>query len=196
MKQQINLYQDQFRPKRVALPAVQMVQLAVAVVGLLLIATLVLAWQGRRQAADFAEQRQLLAAQERELARLEASLPAPKEDPRLRELLGRLERELAAKQSFLTRFDSHSLGETRGFSMYMRGLARRPLPDLWLRRIELTGDGELAFEGSAKSPEAVPIFVRMLTDEQVFQGREFRTLRMSEEDGRVDFDLRSRERKQ
>jgi hypothetical protein len=196
MIQQINLYQQQFRKAAPALGATRLVQMTAAFAAVLVVLSLALSWQSGRQGDRLAAARQSLAEQEKEVARLTAALPVPQEDPRLREALARLEREFAAKQSFLGRFDSQSLGNTGGFSRSMRGLARRPLPELWLRRIELNGDGALAFEGSALRPDAVPAFVRSLTDEPAFQGREFRTLRMIEQGGRVDFDLRSRERKQ
>lgn len=194
--QQINLYQDRFRKVVPPLGAVRMAQAVLAVVGVLVALTLVLSWQDGQRAAAVQAAQQDLTARQQELARLQASLPPPQEDPLLQQSLRRLERELAAKQGFLEHFDGSSLGDTRGFSAYMRGLARRPLADLWLSRIELAGDGALAFSGSALKPGAVPAFVRTLNEEAIFQGREFRTLQMAEQDGRIDFDLRSRELEQ
>jgi hypothetical protein len=193
--QQINLYREPLRKRSAPLGAARIAQIAAALAGLLTALTLALSWQEHRQLARLDAARQALAAQQQELARLEATLPPPRVDPHLKESLARLERELSTKRSFLAHFDSHMPGDTQGFSAFMRGLARRPLPALWLRRIELSGDGALAFEGSATRADAIPAFVRTLTEEPAFQGREFRTLRMTKRDGRVDFDLRSREPK-
>lgn len=194
MNQQINLYQPSGRRERRPLSAAAMALSLVAVVlGLGLISAL-MAWGTARQEraleARETERAQLL----QRVAEAERTFPAPREDAGLAAEVLRLERELAAKRSFLEEFDPAQLGGGEGFASVLRGLAQRPVQGLWLRELHLWGDGRLALHGSATDPRLVPQFVQGLGEEPVFHGQEFRSLRLQRPEQtpeRVDFILRT-----
>ena len=195
MSQRINLYQEQFRPRRTYTDARHLgIGMLLAVV-MLAAVTGALGWRAQaaeERAAALSAQRD--AAQQR-LASVRASLESARSERDSGERLARLRAELAAKRRLMAYLERGPLASRQGFSGHLAGLARHRVEDLWLTRIELRAGGRsLRLAGHALGPERVPAFIAGLAQTPVFQGHTFRTLRIDRPEkaaGRLDFLLAS-----
>jgi hypothetical protein len=67
----------------------------------------------------------------------------------------------------------------QGLAGYFAGIARQPVPGLWLTAVAVRkGGAEIELQGRAGRPEHVPRLVQRLGAEPVFQGKAFRRLRI------------------
>lgn len=181
--QQINLYQDEFRPRREVLSLRQAVA---GLAGLLLVLLAVSAWQGWRsgQLAERVEAtRQTLSRNETRLVSLREAQAARKPDPALAETVQRLARRVETKRRVLEVLAGKRFGNTEGFVPQLTGLARQRIEGLWLTELRLHGGGtRLDLAGNALKPELVPRYLQRLGNEQIFSGTAFETLRLTRPD--------------
>ena len=130
--QQINLYQDEFRPRREVITSGQvLIGLGVLLVVLVLISF----WQGWRNsqlAVGVEALRQTVAAREARVAELQQQVAQRKPDPRLVETVQKLERRVEIKRQVLAVLSGRSFGNTDGFVPQLTGLARQRIEGLWL----------------------------------------------------------------
>ena len=71
------------------------------------------------------------------------------------------------------------LGDTKGYSEYMRAFARQSVNGLWLTGFTMQGAGaEIELRGRTLQPELVPAYLGRLRDEAVMKGKSFATLAM------------------
>lgn len=173
MKQEINLYQPVKRRRDWL--GVNMLPAWVGVLAVALAVVTALYWRS----VDLREQRSVELAQqvehEREaVAELRAAAPADEPDPELRARVESLEAEIAARRRLEERVVAPKDAPWRqGFASLFDGLAREPIDDLWLKRIEADAGGDLRLEGSALRPEVIPAFVNHLGREPEFIGKSF-----------------------
>ena len=84
-----------------------------------------------------------------------------------------------------------SSDQVQGFSRYFRALALQSVAEVWLRKITINGkDNTLTFQGSTYIPSKIPVMLKNLHYEPVFQGKVFSKLIMSQaadDVKRVDF---------
>lgn len=194
--QRINLYQEQFRPRRDPFDA-RRLGLALLLLAIALAAAS--AWLQYR--AD--EMTERAVRYERERDRLEQrvlALRAQLEERRDEvtegnDRLARLRRELAAKQRVLDYLETGPMARRDGFSTQLNGLARRVIDGLWFDRIVFEQGGrKLRLEGHSLQAEGVPRMLAALAEEEVYAGHAFRSLvieRPADADWRVDFVLAS-----
>jgi hypothetical protein len=180
--QQVNLYQTVIEGTSPGLSASVLFRLCgLVVITLLLIWGRALwnTWAIRGELASLQEQR---AEEQEKLSSLQQrSASWTEEDNKLSARVEGLTKEIIAKQ------------KTEGFSPYLTGLARQPMPEIWLKRIVIADSGrQLVLNGSTISPEKVPELLQKLADEEVFAGREFNSfsLTLADPDSRVvDFNI-------
>lgn len=95
-----------------------------------------------------------------------------------------LEREVAALRNDLQRrqelqslIAQQNLGNTRGFSALMTGLARQAQEDIWLTQIRfLEGGRYLELAGWTRKAERVPFYLQQLRHEEAFSNVRFGVL--------------------
>jgi hypothetical protein len=179
VNQNINLYQPIFRRERKVFSAdTMLIMLGLLLLGLALI-HLWSAWQhGQLQ-----DQVERLQAQEREamerLQALDRTLPARRESPALRRAVEAAERERDLKRRALIVLDTGRLGDQRGFSSHLEALARQRIEPVWLTRIRIADGGHrLTLEGLTHEAPQVPVYLQRLSNEAVYQGTDFRTMRL------------------
>jgi len=98
-----------------------------------------------------------------------------------------LARELRAKsgsldvvQKLIDTISSSNKANRSGFSGYMEGFAQQRAANLWLTGFELSSGGRfMRISGNALEPKSVPGFLRGLSSETIFNGREFSDLKIS-----------------
>ena len=191
MRQQINLYQDRFREKRVW---VSLQQLAAA---LALVAVVIAAWsfllhrdleQARERSVAIKTDRDRMSA---ELAAANAELAALLEDNQLdREI------ESTARQKVLKFVADNRFGSGQGFSGYLVALSRLHVDDIWLHGIHL-GQNYIRIRGSSLSAERVPHYFTRFREQQIFVGNRFDLFEVSRgknSDWKVDFEIATRSR--
>lgn len=192
MNQQINLYQPQFRPRRVAWPAEHFLLAALA---------LALALAGL-----YAVERQQLERVRDELARARAqliqwdarvgALQAQHEradEPGQVERVRALRAALRARRDMLRYLERLQPQSGARLSGYLEALARQHQQGMWLTDIRILAGGEhLHLSGSALRPRVVPDFLRALSAESPYAGRSFSSMLVSrppDDERRIDFVL-------
>lgn len=125
-------------------------------------------------------QAQLKTEQER-LGGAEKAVAEAKPDVRLRAEIESLREALKARQAAMAVLAQGALGDTEGFSGQFRAFARQSMEGLWLTGFALSGAGrDMHIQGRALSAEKVPVYIRRLNSEAVFQGKSFAALAIEE----------------
>ncbi len=193
--QQINLYQDRFREKRLWVSAAQ-----VAVMVLILV-TAVAAWSFLLQVElRQAEQHNRLVKADRErltndLNAANAELTMLLQDDRLDKKIELTARQVSARNKVLNFVEANRFGSGEGFSGYLVALSKLHVDDLWLNRI-LFSENFVRIEGSTLDAARVPGYFDRFSDEQIFQGLRFDMFRLNRDentDWKVDFEIATRE---
>lgn len=177
MSQQINLFNPLFLRQKKYFSVATMVQaIAVLVAGLAVFVGYATV-QDRRLADRAEESARSYALQKDRFVRVSAELAPGKGDTQLEEDLRAAESEVGARQNFLRELQTGAMGNTRGYSEYLRAFARQTLTGLWLVGIRISEGGEqLALAGRALQPELLPEYIGRLNAEVAMRGRPFDSL--------------------
>lgn len=187
--QQVNLYQDRFREKRLWVSGAQVAGV------LLFLAAAGAAWsfllhtqledERQRNLAIVADKDRMTA----ELAAANAELAQLLEDNRLDREIANTARQISARKKILNFVDVNQFGSGEGFSEYLVALSNLHIQDVWLSQIRL-GDNFVRIRGSSLTAEQVPGYFDRFSDEAVFRGNRFDLFQVSraeETDWKVDF---------
>ena len=181
MSQQINLFNPDFRKKRELFTALMLLQ-ALAV--LLVVMGGVYGYQFRQTQSLGKQVKEGAVQLEQERAHLlkvaAEYAPRPKSQA-LEKRVTDLEQQLKGEEAVLEVLQGGSLGNTEGYSAYMRAFARQTVSGLWLTGFSIKGAGkDMAIGGRALRPELVPAYILRLNQEAVTQGRVFSSLEIQQ----------------
>ncbi len=96
---------------------------------------------------------------------------------KVRELNGKL----ADADELVNNLRSGSVGNTSGYSEYLRAFSRQVVSGLWLTGFKIIGDAtEISLSGGALSPDLVPAYIKKLGNEPVMQGKRFAAMEMKQ----------------
>jgi hypothetical protein len=196
---QINLYNPAFKRQKKYFSAVAMVQsLLLVVLGIILFS-----FYATHQVAQLeklsGETDQRLAVDQARLAEFQSQY-SPQQEAQLQESeLKKLEARASAQQTLVDTLKNGSIGNTQGYSEYMRAFSRQVVNGLWLTNFDLTGDAaQITLSGGVLSPELLPAYVQKLSQEKIMRGKSFSALQMQQpkaESGRpvhyIEFTLQS-----
>ncbi len=179
MSQQINLFNPAFRKRRELFTALMLVQ---ALLALLLLLAGVYVYQHRQTQMVSKQAGELAAQLEQEKARLvkvtAEYAPRPRNEA-LEKRANELELQLKGEEAVLEVLQGGSLGNTQGYSSYMRAFARQSVNGLWLTEFSIRGAGrDMVIGGRTLRPELVPAYIQRLNQEAVIQGGSFAALEM------------------
>ena len=181
MPRQINLYNPAFEAQRAVL------SFKGAVAGWVLIAILVTAVAAYETMAVRSAQQQTqqlsqhIAAAQADVQRLGASVSARRHDPRVGEELARLESEVRDRQETMEILRAGGLGDTRGFSDYLKAFARQSFDGMWLTGLSIATAGKnMSVEGRALEAAYVPGYLKRLNGESAMTGHPFSELIIQE----------------
>ena len=183
MSAQINLYHPRFLKQRDPL-ALRNVALAAAALYAVLVALGGWAWQdaAAQQAAAAAAEAQLKSAKDQVEAETRAAA-IRKPSPQLIADLESAEALLRRRGEIAHLLESGAIGNTGGFSDYLRGFARQTPEGLWLTGFTIgAGGNDMEIRGSMLNPAALPDYIHRLGAEKAFQGRNFAALTMNRPD--------------
>ncbi len=179
MTQQINLFQPMFRRERQILRARALIQvLALSFLGIAGYVTLdrIRLFQLRTEMTELTA-RQLASA-----ARFETTNAQIKPKVRselLASELDHVEAELAASRRAADAIASGTLGNTKGFSSYLAGIAKQHVAGIWITGLAMQSGGTaIGIRGQALDPALVAVFLQQLASEPAFAGKQFSQLRL------------------
>lgn len=200
MSQQINLFNPIFLKQKKYFSVVTMLQ----ALGLILLGSLLFYTYAIYQVAQLSRQADEMskryAAEQARLVSVTNEFSLQRSGQLLQDELKQLEAQAKAQEAVLTMLKSGAIGNTEGYSEYMRAFARETINGLWLTGFNITGDGtQMSMSGAVVNPQLVPSYIQRLGKEKAMHGKTFSTLQMQQpkKDGDrlvpryVEFNLRS-----
>lgn len=194
MKQQINLFQEQFRRERKPLTAAFMGHMLLALAGVLAAVYGWQRWELHQVEEQLAGVQNQAQAAKLKLTETLTKFPERHKNKQLEEELQRLQKELEDNRHMVQALQAGDYGDRNGFSPYFVALSRQHVEGTWLRRIEISEGGkQVGLEGHALEPELVPVYVQRLSLEKIFNGKSFSELELKRPTDKaamhVDFSL-------
>lgn len=175
--QQVNLYTEELKPKRILF---NFRPCAYGVGGLVLV---LIALGVLLQFRASAFEQELRDAQQREMAlqeqveSLQGQVEGLVQDPLRLTRNREQEYKLASRKELLSAIQGMAAESRPVFSELLKGLARQSESGLWLTSVGIHQDGsQVRLEGAANSAEAVPAYLSRLRSEPSFRGRTFNLL--------------------
>jgi hypothetical protein len=195
IRQQINLYDERFREKKLLLSAAQVASI------FLLLLTGISGWSYLVQ-TDLNQVRQenfmVKASRQNlinELNQASAELTKLSADSGIDEKIGRVSREVNARKKVLVFVSANQFGSGQGFSSYLVALSELSVNNVWLERISLA-ENYIRIQGSALKAESVPEYFGQFNEQAVFHGNRFNVFtldRNEDTDWKVDFEIATSE---
>jgi hypothetical protein len=180
MTQQINLYQPERYAKRVPISAHSMALVVAAVFFLAAAAGAVDYWRTANLGSELGRLQELRNTAVQRIDDYQHRYPPRSADPELVRRVATMTHEREADLALLRLLTDGQIGNNRGLSEHLAGLARQDLSTVWLRRIRFSVGGErLLLEGSCTRAADIPLFLQRLSKQPVFAGREFEHLELS-----------------
>ena len=129
------------------------------------------------------------------LGKLSAEFSTQQNTQLLQEEARKLDKKVGDQNELIDTLKSGALGNTTGFSEYMRAFARQIVQGLWLTGFKIDST-QISLSGNVISPELLPLYIQRLGRESVMQGKAFSNLQMrqskAEQGARyVEFTLQS-----
>lgn len=195
MSQQINLFNPVFLKQKKLFSLITMLQgLALIMAGSVLFYGYAV-YQVKSLARQSQETDKRYVSEQEKLKRYKEGFSPQQVNETLEEELRVAEAKLSAQNEIVETLRSGVIGNTTGYSEYMRAFARQAEHGLWLTRFNIIGDAaQMSMSGAVLSPELVPAYIRRLGHEKVMSGKSIAALQMqrSGEGGRyVEFTLQS-----
>lgn len=181
MSQQINLFNPIFLKQRKYFSVAAMLQaLALIALGSGLFYGYA-AYQVKQLTRQSEETNTRYTAEQLRLSHYTAEFSPQQSMQLLEEELKNFETRVAAQQEIIKTLKSGALGNTTGYSEYMRAFARQSVHGLWLTGFNISGDAaSMEIKGAVLFPELVPSYIQKLGQEQVMRGKIFASLQMQQ----------------
>jgi hypothetical protein len=129
-----------------------------------------------KQAAEFSKR---LASEEARYVSASTRLVPRQKSKQVESDVATAEEQLRARRGVMEILQSGKLGNTKGFSEYMRAFSRQIVNGLWLTEFSVDANGnDMMLTGRTLQPELVPTYIRRLSQESVMQGKTFAVLEM------------------
>jgi len=91
----------------------------------------------------------------------------------------RLDKQVAEQDQIIETLKSGAVGNTTGYSEYMRAFSRQLVQGLWLTGFKVTGDAaQISLSGGVVNPQLLPEYIQRLGRESIMKGKTFSTLKM------------------
>lgn len=181
MSQQINLLNPAFRKRHEWFTAHMLAQ---ALVVLVLVMAGIYAYQ-YQQVTLLAKQAKTgadtLEQEQARLLKVAAEYAPRQKSAALEKRVTELEQLLKGEDAVLEVLRGGSLGNTDGYSGYMRAFARQAVNGLWLTGFSIKGAGkDMVIAGRTLRSELLPAYIQRLNQEAVTQGRAFSALEIQQ----------------
>ena len=181
MSQQINLFNPIFLKRRKYLSLLAMLQaLGMIVIGSLLFYGYA-AYQVDLLEKQSKEGTKRSNAEQVRLTHMTTGFSSQQASHALEEEVRQLEKQAADQAELIGVLKSGAVGNTSGYSEYMRAFSREVVQGLWLTGFKITGDAaQISLSGGVMNPELLPAYIHRLSRESVMRGKTFSTLQMQQ----------------
>ena len=181
MSQQINLFNPIFMKQRKYFSLLTMVQ----ALGLIIAGSLVFygyaVYQVNQLSRQLEENTKRYKAEQARLASSVAEFSPQQANQLLQDEVQRLEKQAAEQIEIIEALKSGAVGNTAGYSEYMRAFSRQVVQGLWLTGFKVTGDAsQISLSGGVVNPELLPEYIQRLGRERIMQGKTFSSLKMEQ----------------
>jgi hypothetical protein len=179
MSQQINLFNPVFLKQRRIFSLLTMVQ----GMGLILIFTVLVYAVALYQVSGLNElsvqSTERFNQEQKSLLSDTAAYSPGQVNQQLKDELLQWGKKVEESDLLVERLRSGSVGNTSGFSEYLRAFSRQVVPGLWLTSFKVTGDAaSIRLNGRVTDPALVPAYITKLGSESIMQGKSFANLQM------------------
>ncbi|CAN5905420.1 hypothetical protein BH11PSE12_BH11PSE12_33030 [soil metagenome] len=179
MTQQINLFNPIFLKQKKYFSAVAMLQ----ALALLLLGSALVAGYAKYKVSGLSQEAAVtsvqLAEAQAQLAKVKAEFGPRPRSLALEDQIRKSEAEMLSLKQVFDILQKGDIGNTKGYSGYLRAFSRQIVDGIWLTNLNINGAGsEIGMKGRALQPELVPIYMSRLKREPVMQGKAFGTLEM------------------
>ena len=181
MSQQINLFNPIFMKQRKYFSLLTMLQaLGLVIAGSLIFYGYAIYQvdQLKRQAEENTKR---YTAEQVRLAGFMAEFSPQHSMQLLQSEVQRLEKQTAEQNQIIETLKSGAVGNTTGYSEYMRAFSRQVVQGLWLTGFKVTGDAaQISLSGGVVNPQLLPEYIQRLGRENIMKGKTFSTLKMQQ----------------
>ena len=195
INQQVNLYQDQFREKKLFFSVGQIFSLLV----ILLVGGGGETYLIQSNLDDAKQENYSIKVSQKKIAdelnAANAELAMLLADNRMDLEIAGTSREVNARKKVLAFVSSNQFGSGQGFSSYLTALSNLHVDNVWLDEIFLA-ENYVKIRGSALSADLVPVYFSRFSEEPVFQGNRFNIFQLDRKqatDWKVDFEIATNE---
>lgn len=181
MSQQINLFNPIFMKQRKYFSLLTMVQaLGLVIAGSLIFYGYAIYQVGQLK-LQAEENTKRYTAEQIRLAGFVAEFSPQHSMQLLQSEVQRLEKQTAEQDQIIEALKSGAVGNTTGYSEYMRAFSRQVVQGLWLTGFKVTGDAaQISLSGGVVNPELLPEYIQRLGRENIMKGKTFSTLKMQQ----------------
>ena len=187
MSQQINLFNPIFMKQRKYFSLLTMLQaLGMIVAGSLIFYGYAIYQVGQlRRQAD--ENNNRYIAEQARLTVFMAELSPKRAMQTLQNEVQNMDKQVAEQNRIIETLKSGAIGNTTGYSEYMRAFSRQVVHGLWLTGFKVTGDAaQISLSGGVLNPQLLPVYIQHLGRESIMKGKTFSTLQMKQTDADKD----------
>ncbi len=188
MKQDINLYQSVFHPKRELFGSKNILLFL-----LILLFVLAMIWGSKAvQLSNLKSQVQEVAKRKQSLQekvqRLETKYPESKASKDLKKRVAKLRQEKEQRLNLLDDLDREMPKSEQGFTGYLQALARQKVDGVWIGNFQIVLDEEKYFllEGWTYKAQLIPKYIRKLSREESFSGIGFNKIKIQRVEDKSD----------
>ncbi|MDP2762763.1 MAG: fimbrial assembly protein [Sideroxyarcus sp.] len=181
MSQQINLFNPIFLKQKKYFSVVTMLQ---ALLLIMLGSTVfyIYAWY---QVQELAQQTQEMTnryeAEQKRMINYANEFSPQRAKQVLDDELKGLEAQVNMQDVLLNTLRSGEIGNTQGYSEYLRAFARQSVQGLWLTGFSISGDGaQMSLQGAVTNPQLLPAYIQRMNREPVMRGKSFAALQMKQ----------------
>lgn len=175
MSQQINLLNEDLLRQGKSASGLGLLQGAAALLLCLAVFYAYMSYQIQEQEEQLEAGGKTLAAEQAKLAELTRQRPGLTIEQELKAA----EAEAVAQREIINALKSGVIGNTSGYSEYMRSFSKQALAGLWLTGFSIDGDAtQMSISGGALNPELVPSYIQRLNREKIMRGKTFASLQM------------------
>jgi type IV pilus assembly PilN-like protein len=179
--QQVNLYQTQFKPKKIILPAQHMLLIALLPIIIVVVTSMYFSYKQQLFETSLQTKQQQLQLDQKHLSVLKQRLNSYKEDPKLASELNSIRTQLQKTQTLLNHLASQESGNQHGFSAMLAALSKQHIDELWLTQFSLLNGGQfIALQGNANTPQLIPEYIDNLAKSEQFQGETFSVFQLQQ----------------
>ena len=172
MSQQINLFNPIFLKQKKYFSVLAMLQAC----GMVVLGSIVFygyAWyQVEQLARQTQEMNRRYEAEQKRLLDYSNEFSPQRSSQSMNDELATLEALATTQNNLLTTLKSGAIGNTQGYSEYLRAFSRQWVSGLWLTGFDINGDGaQMSLQGAVTNPQLLPAFIQRMKMEPVMRGK-------------------------